>query len=329
MQEKKARESRNWDKFKDGRRFGFMGPIFNGGRKGWSRGYRYVLSSLGLFFSPARGVYEIVNLTRSILFVILRTITPNIFARPVNRAYRRIAKLVWINVGVKARRIWRRWQGPWAWRAFWNALPEVYRFYFPFIDENHLRPEAEVMRSAFKIAETEKNIIEKRIDELHKKITGGAEGNRGPKGIFNSLADKCVKSTFQGYSYEICPFRSATQNGHTNLGNWKGFGDFRKDDKLAKDGSVPHDNSPFSMYLDWWFVGGQKCHTGPKRRALIHLICGPEDILDDVVEPETCMYEMKLRTPVACDPNDLDPDFDMVEDSCWNRETARCSSGRL
>ena len=88
-----------------------------------------------------------------------------------------------------------------------------------------------------------------------------------------------------------------------------------------------------SSYLDWWFVGGQKFHTGPKRRALVHLVCGPEDMLDDVVEPETCitmyMYEMKLRTPVACDPKKLDSEFDMVEEACWNRETARCDSGRL
>ena len=331
----KRKEARNWDPFKDGRRYGFMGPIFNGGRKGWSRGYRYILSGLGLMFSPARVIYETVTVFKNIVFGILRAITPGLVSKPANRSYRKVAKVWWVNVGVKARRVWRRWQGPWAWRAFWNASPELYRYYFPFIDEHHIRPEAEVMRSALNIAQNEKKLVENRIDELHKKITGGAEGNRGPLGIFNGLAEKCVKSTFQGYNYEVCPFRRATQNGNTNLGNWKGFGTYKctdsdcKQDMKVEEDTVPDKESPLSSYLDWWFVGGQKCHTGPKRRALIHLVCGPEDMLDDVVEPETCMYEMKLRTPVACDPKNLDSEFDMVEEACWNRETARCDSGRL
>ena len=42
-----------------------MGPIFNGGRKGWSRGTRYLLSGVGLMFAPARGVYEIVHFSTS------------------------------------------------------------------------------------------------------------------------------------------------------------------------------------------------------------------------------------------------------------------------
>jgi hypothetical protein len=327
----KAKQERKWDAFKDGRRHGFMGPIFNGGRKGWSRGTRYLLSGLGLMFAPARGVYEIVHFSTSLLSVFIKFITPNFITKPFNRRWRKVAKSLWTNIGVKIRRIWRRWQGPWAWRGFWNAAPELYRYYFPYVDAEHIRPEAEALRRALKIAKLEAKSFTDRISELEKQITDGNEGNYGPQGIFNGLADKCVSATFQGYKYEVCPFKRASQNGHITLGNWNGFGDFRKDDKIPLEGTVPNEesNSKFSMYLDWWFTGGQACHTGTKRKALVHLVCGPEDVLEEVIEPEVCLYEMKMRTPVACDPKDLDKEYDMVEEACWNRETVRCDSGRL
>ena len=320
----KARDNRKWDRFIDGRKHGFMGPIFNGGRKGWSRGLRYVLSGVGIIFSPARAVYEVSAFVSSIVSVVFKFITPGVISKPLYRRYRKTAKFLWIHIGVKARRLWRRWNGPWAWRAFWNASPELYRHYFPFIDEKHIRPEAEAMRSASNQATQYETILTDRIVALEKNIMDGHEGNFGPKGIFNGLSKKCVSATFQGYKYEVCPFRKVTQDNNIQLGKWHGFGDYVKDDTVAKEGSVPDDTSPFSMYLKWWFTGGQSCHVGPKRRTLVHLKCGPEMILESVVEPEICMYEMKIRTPVACNPEDLDEEYAMVEEACWNRETASC-----
>ena len=328
----KARDNRKWDRFVDGRKYGFMGPIFNGGRKGWSRGLRYILSGLGLLFSPARAVYETMAFISSILTKIASVITPNAIGKPLHFRYRKLSKMLWVNIGVKIRRLWRRWQGPWAWRAFWNAVPELYRYYFPFIDENHIRPEAEALRSAHKAVLHDQHIIENRILKLEEKILSGKEGNYGPLGIFNGLSEKCVSASFQGYKYEVCPFRRVNQNDHIQLGKWNGFGNYRKDDKVPEEGSVPKEDVEgvdFNLYLDWWFTNGQKCHQGPKRRTLVHLKCGPEDVLEHVVEPETCMYEMKMRTPVACNPKDLDEEYDMVEEACWNKETARCDNSRF
>ena len=116
-----------------------------------------------------------------------------------------------------------------------------------------------------------------------------------------------------------------------DLPKWIGIGDKVKCSFPEASISIckGDDDDRFNMYLNWWFTGGQACYQGPKRRTVVHLKCGPEDVLEHVVEPETCMYEMIMRTPVACNPKDLDPEYDMVEEACWNRETSRCDTSRF
>ena len=77
-------------------------------------------------------------------------------------------------------------------------------------------------------------------------------------------------------------------------------------------------------YLDWWFTGGTSCYQGPKRKSLVHLKCGPDNLLENVVEPETCLYEMVMRTPAACDEGDLDPAYEDVEKPCWDVDKLGC-----
>eukprot|EP00946_MAST-07B_sp_MAST-7B-sp1_P001389 g1389.t1 len=310
---------------KEMRRYGFMGPIFNGGREGWARGYRYILSGLGLIFSPVRLLWELTSFLLWSLTSVVRILTPEFLASPLRKQYARLTKILWMRVGVKVRRLWRRYEGPWAWRAFWNAVPEVYRFYFPHVDAKHVRPEAEALRIAIKLVDNEKATLERRIRELESKKTV----NYGPGGLFTELAETCVSASFQGYNYEVCPFKEAKQNGATSLGKWNGFGDYRNDDKTPAPGSVPqeaggNEKQSLKPYFDWWFTGGTSCYQGPKRKSLVHLKCGPDNILDNVVEPETCMYEMTMRTPAACDENDLDPIYDDVEKPCWDIDKLGC-----
>lgn len=313
---------------KEMRRYGFMGPIFNGGREGWARGYRYVLSGLGLIFSPLRLLWEITSLVLGFTSSVVRFLIPEVLAVPLRKRYARASKVVWMRVGVKARRLWRRYEGPWAWRAFWNAAPELYRYYFPQIDEKHVRPEAEALRLAQKLIQNEKSTLKRRILELEKKETAFY----GPKGVFTELGETCVSANVQGYNYKVCPFKEATQNSATSLGKWQGFGNFRDDDKVPAKGSVPPDvpadsgkeDISLKPYLDWWFTEGTTCYQGPKRRSLVHLKCGPENVLENVVEPETCMYEMTMRSPAACDDSDLDPRYDDVEKTCWDIDKLGC-----
>ena len=39
-----------------------MGPIINGGKRGWTRGLKYIISAIGLVFSPVRIVYELLRI---------------------------------------------------------------------------------------------------------------------------------------------------------------------------------------------------------------------------------------------------------------------------
>jgi hypothetical protein len=316
------------------RRNGFLGPIFNGGRKGWARGLRFVISGLGLIFSPLRLGWDIFSTVTGFGVRVGQFLTPGVLGRPLGAFYAKVAKTLWVRVGVKMRRIWRRYEGPWAWRAFWNAVPELWRAYFPFVDESHVRPEAEALRAAFKLVEAEEGTLRDRIAVLEKSLNGEGDQGFGPGGVFSELNTKCVSARFQGYSYEVCPFRTVKQQGTTNLGKWKGYGDFKdsEDDKTPREGSVPAPNpavdAPLTKeWLEWWFVGGTKCYNGPKRRSKVTVKCGPKHSLDNVYEPEVCFYMMEMSTPAACDPRDLDPEFARVEDACWDKERATCVTG--
>ena len=50
------------------------------------------------------------------------------------------------------------------------------------------------------------------------------------------------------------------------------------------------------------FDRGSKCWNGPARSLRVALACGPEEVLSDVAEPETCTYTAVLETPAACSP---------------------------
>ena len=110
------------------------------------------------------------------------------------------------------------------------------------------------------------------------------------------------------YVYEICPFKDAHQRdgaAATSLGAWKGFEDT-------------------SMV----FSGGQHCWNGPLRSIKVRcpglgaggngllashaqggrffgvqvsLMCGAQEVLKHVQEPNRCEYAATLVTPAACD----------------------------
>lgn len=50
------------------------------------------------------------------------------------------------------------------------------------------------------------------------------------------------------------------------------------------------------------FERGSKCWNGPARSLRVALACGPEEVLSDVAEPDTCTYTAVLETPAACSP---------------------------
>lgn len=52
-----------------------------------------------------------------------------------------------------------------------------------------------------------------------------------------------------------------------------------------------------------YYSNGAKCWNGPKRSAVVHLLCGAESKLLSVSEPEKCEYSFEMTSPIACDNN--------------------------
>lgn len=52
--------------------------------------------------------------------------------------------------------------------------------------------------------------------------------------------------------------------------------------------------------LDVYFLHGSKCWNGPQRSAVMSMVCGVEQRLVLVSEPEKCHYRFVLETPLAC-----------------------------
>lgn len=95
------------------------------------------------------------------------------------------------------------------------------------------------------------------------------------------LRDTCLKHDNQGYTYEICFFDRAKQ-GHTSLGK------FRRVETDEKNAS--------KMFFDQ----GQSCYNGPKRSLTVEFVCGIENEIKEIDEPETCVYVASVGTPAVC-----------------------------
>ena len=113
----------------------------------------------------------------------------------------------------------------------------------------------------------------------------------GPGMQYSQMDDKCVEKEFSKFVYKICAFQKAEQKdggSWNNLGNWAGWDHGKKQMKFNK---------------------GTKCWNGPQRSATVEMVCGPEDELLSVSEPETCEYVLVLSTPSVCTEADLPETF--------------------
>ena len=91
------------------------------------------------------------------------------------------------------------------------------------------------------------------------------------------------------YTYKLNAFTDVQQTkpGHSsNLGRWKNW----------------DENKSNVMIYD----SGDRCWGAPDRSTRVTLICGDENKIIDVQEPNKCEYAIKMRTPAACSKADLD-----------------------
>jgi hypothetical protein len=100
----------------------------------------------------------------------------------------------------------------------------------------------------------------------------------GPDGALLALAGECFELAIDSYTYKMCPFDAASQDpGGTSLGTWAGM-----------EGGVLK------------FANGLACWNGPSRSLAVHLVCGPQNKLLAVEEPNRCEYRADFSSPAAC-----------------------------
>ena len=138
----------------------------------------------------------------------------------------------------------------------------------------YLSADASEAKKQLEEAEATKKTAETALRDAQKVLDSDA----GPDGAYHVLRDRCFSVKVSQYTYEVCAFGRAKQD-HTSLGN---FREWRSDN------------------TKWYFGGGQHCPGRGARDLVVSLLCGSDERLANVGEPETCSYAADLYTPAAC-----------------------------
>ncbi|CAI5721610.1 unnamed protein product [Peronospora destructor] len=264
----------------------FLGPLLNWGAGGRKRIGLHALRVIGVVVSPVRALVEVLLYSRRTLWSALSI--PE-FAGPV------IDRLP--DFPSPSRSVWFRRLGggivynsyrlvAWGAQVVWDAPVYVYHYLFPTLDNEMKLPLAESLRTV--LCEIESNIAKLEKDRNEKRET--AEMDYGPDRAYFALKKNCIEKRVEKYEYKFCAFGEIKQD-QTKLGKWDGW--YGGEDK----------GSPLSGKVDYArmrYSQGEKCYNGPERSVLLHLECGERDEILSVDEPSTCVYEMTVRSPLAC-----------------------------
>lgn len=243
-----GRKSRKWR-----RRHGFMGPIINGGKEGWTRAVNILLDTLGLAMTPVRVGWEGLAWTASAFGRVLRFVTPRFIAERVTSAWSWVSRPLWMNVGLPIYTRWLESGYRRSWLHIWNTPSAYYNYYFPTLDMTWERPGARMIRDAVAAVKVERESWAERAAAARGALASSHD--LGPGKIFLDMLGRCFALDQQGYRYELCPFHNATQSG-TVLGRWQGW-----NGKLV-------DGRPMSQYTSMGFTEGTPCFGG--QRCVVH-----------------------------------------------------------
>eukprot|EP00937_MAST-01D_sp_MAST-1D-sp2_P001197 g1197.t1 len=169
----------------------------------------------------------------------------------------------------------------WATRIMWRAPHEYYAWYWPALDADLARPEANSLRSLHTLVADERRHLATRAAETQKLLSE----NFGAERAFLTLKGACFERRSGEYLYKACPFSNVTQDG-TILGTYEVWG-------TAPGGAdytaVQH------------FGKGEHCFaTQRPRTAEVRFVCGAEARVEDIDEPTPCEYAVVLALPMAC-----------------------------
>lgn len=141
---------------------------------------------------------------------------------------------------------------------------------------------------AIRVARNRVDKVSDEIKELEKKVNDNMkdlEANYGQNDVLRALKDVCVTNKIGEYDYQVCFFKSASQDGN---GHHSSLGNYEKVD-IREDGS---------LYME--FDHGARCWNGPIRKANVEIECGSKNEVLTVSEPEKCEYFFRMTSPAAC-----------------------------
>lgn len=148
-------------------------------------------------------------------------------------------------------------------------------FHF-FAEEENVEP----------VSSSESDRIQSQLDAMIKELTTternlklvaqDLEADYGPNDILRGVLGEWITGKNGGYEYKIGILDSVYQD-NTLLGSYKGY----------EDGILKYEN-------------GHKCWNGPHRRAHVKLACGIQPQIVLINEPEKCMYEFVVMSPLGC-----------------------------
>jgi len=114
------------------------------------------------------------------------------------------------------------------------------------------------------------------------------------EGEWKKLENTCLTKDTGDYVYEVCLFGAAMQRS-SNGGGTHSLGRFSSWNTDAPLGSPEY-------YTKQHYTHGAKCWNGPERSITVEFICGIDNSLLVVSEPEKCEYKVTGTTPALCRP---------------------------
>ncbi|KAL7686871.1 putative mannose-6-phosphate receptor binding domain superfamily, glucosidase II beta subunit [Plasmopara halstedii] len=271
------------------RRDDFLGPLFNGGAEGRKRIGLYTLRTIGIVMSPLRAMIEIVFFCPRTLWHFLSRVK---LLRPVVDVLR--------NLPYPSRSVWFRQLGGgsvydgynslmWGAQIVWDAPIYAYNYLFPKLSDEFKLPVAESLRKAL----NEINAYVAKLENEQCKRRETAQMDYGPDRAFFALKDECIEKRIEKYTYKFCAFNEVKQD-NTRLGKWGSWAVAEVTDSSSSEAS------DMVTYTKMQYSNGQKCYNGPDRSVVVNFLCGTDDEIVSVEEPSTCVYEMIVRSPLAC-----------------------------
>ncbi|KAK4056711.1 glucosidase II [Microbotryomycetes sp. JL221] len=173
-------------------------------------------------------------------------------------------------------------------RSFIDVLVRTGIIYQPSRATGSDRPELARARATHTTLVDEIGRAESKLSETKQAL----EKDWGQDWEWKKLDGACIDKNTGEYTYSVCFFGEATQKsnnggGRTSLGHFKGW-------------SETESKNSDAYYHKQLYADGQRCWNGPARSAKVDLVCGTNNALLSVTEPEKCIYLFKVSTPAIC-----------------------------